>query len=153
MRGLEHKVPPPLVGLLTGAAMWLCAQQATVVGIETRLRIGLALSLLVLGLTFSILGAVAFRHAKTTVNPLRPAAASSLVIGGIYRYTRNPMYVGMATVLLGWAVYLAAPFTLLGPALFAAYITRFQIIPEERVLRDKFGEAFTAYSKTVRRWL
>jgi protein-S-isoprenylcysteine O-methyltransferase Ste14 len=87
------------------------------------------------------------------VNPLHPEATSSLVITGIYRHTRNPMYVGFAAVLLGWAAYLAAPLALLGPLTFVLYITRFQIIPEERALHAKFGPEFAAYQARVRRWI
>jgi len=86
-------------------------------------------------------------------SPLEPEAATSLVTGGIYRYTRNPMYVGFAALLLGWAVYLAVPWVLLGPVAFILFITRFQIIPEERALSSKFGRQYGEYQERVRRWL
>jgi protein-S-isoprenylcysteine O-methyltransferase Ste14 len=98
-------------------------------------------------------GFVAFRHAKTTVNPLSPANSSSLVTSGIYRFTRNPMYVGLALVLLAWALFLSSPWSLLGPLVFVLYINRFQIVPEERILSGIFGEAYSAYRTKVRRWL
>ena len=72
---------------------------------------------------------------------------------GLYRVTRNPMYLGMLLVLFGWAVFLSNLAALLIAPLFALYITRFQIIPEERVLAEKFGAAFMAYQSQVRRWL
>jgi protein-S-isoprenylcysteine O-methyltransferase Ste14 len=75
------------------------------------------------------------------------------VATGVYSFTRNPMYLGMASILLAWAVLLASPWALLGPALFVAYITRFQIVPEERVLAKLFGESFAAYTRRVRRWI
>lgn len=75
------------------------------------------------------------------------------MVGGVYRATRNPMYVGLALLLLAWTVYLGAPLALLGVAAFVAYITRFQIVPEERVLAQKFGPEFGAYRSRVRRWL
>jgi protein-S-isoprenylcysteine O-methyltransferase Ste14 len=96
---------------------------------------------------------LSFRRAKTTVNPLKPETSASLVSTGVYSFTRNPMYLGMALVLLAWAAYLASPWALAGPALFALYITRFQIIPEERVLARLFGTSFAEYRKRVRRWL
>ena len=101
---------------------------------------------------FDLLGLLAFFRRGTTINPLRPAKASALVTGGIYRITRNPMYVGMAFLLAGWAVWLGALWPFLGPVLFVAYLTRFQILPEERILRGKFAE-FDAYATRVRRWL
>jgi protein-S-isoprenylcysteine O-methyltransferase Ste14 len=105
------------------------------------------------GLAVSLAGVIEFRRARTTVHPLRPERASALVSGGIYRFTRNPMYVGMLTTLLGWAAWLAAPWALLGPVAFVAFIGRFQIAPEERVLQRLFGADYEAYTRRVRRWL
>jgi protein-S-isoprenylcysteine O-methyltransferase Ste14 len=87
------------------------------------------------------------------VNPLQPDAASSLVSGGVYRWTRNPMYLGMALVLLAWAVYLSSIAALAVLPLFIVYINRFQIEPEERALEARFGAQFERYRKAVRRWL
>lgn len=60
---------------------------------------------------------------------------------------------GMAFFLAAWAAYLAQPWALLGPLVFVLYITRFQIAPEERMLKKIFGVDFTAYTTKVRRWL
>jgi len=87
------------------------------------------------------------------VNPLKPDSASALVVAGIYRWTRNPMYLGMATVLAAWGLYLANIGALAGVALFVAYMNRFQIAPEERALEARFGADFAAYRGRVRRWL
>jgi protein-S-isoprenylcysteine O-methyltransferase Ste14 len=153
MHLLEHKIPPPIVAALVGAAMWTAAQVSPALQIEGNLRFAIAGGFALLGLVFAALGFAAFRRAKTTVNPVKPEEASSLVMSGVYRYTRNPMYVGLAALLLGWAVYLAAPWVLLGPVLFVLFITRFQIIPEERVLSSKFGKEYSEYKQRVRRWL
>ena len=153
MRWLEHRIPPPIVCLLFGVLMWLVAGVSMRVPIPFQTRLGLALIWALAGIAIAMLGAQAFRRAQTTVNPLTPEAASSLVVGGIFRHTRNPMYLGLSSVLLGWAIYLAAPWALLGPVLFAAYITRFQIIPEERALAQNFGQAFAGYCAQVRRWI
>ena len=96
---------------------------------------------------------MSFRRARTTVNPLKPETSAALVSTGVYSFTRNPMYLGMALALFAWAVYLSSVWSLLGPVLFALYITRFQIVPEERVLDGLFGASFAAYKKRVRRWL
>jgi protein-S-isoprenylcysteine O-methyltransferase Ste14 len=96
---------------------------------------------------------LAFRRAQTTVNPLTPQATSSLVTTGIYRYSRNPMYVGLLFVLAGWGCYLANGLALLVLPLFVASMTRWQIIPEERFMAAKFGAEFEAYKRSVRRWL
>jgi protein-S-isoprenylcysteine O-methyltransferase Ste14 len=110
-------------------------------------------ALVAAGLAFSLLGIMAFRASRTTVNPLNPERASALVTGGVYRITRNPMYVGMAFVLLAWAVNLASVLPFLGVVVFVLYITRLQIVPEERVLKDLFGDAYSRYAARVRRWL
>jgi protein-S-isoprenylcysteine O-methyltransferase Ste14 len=80
-------------------------------------------------------------------------AASTLVTGGVFRYTRNPMYVALTALLLAWTAWLAAPWAAFCPVAFALFITRFQIIPEERVLRAKFGRAYEDYAQRVRRWI
>ena len=153
MRWLELKVPPPAVALLLGAAMWWLAPHSPALEWPQALRAGLALLLVSIGGAFDMAGLWAFRQRRTTVNPLRPANASALVTGGVYRITRNPMYVGMACFLLAWAVWLGALGAFLGPVAFIAYITQFQIKPEERVLAGLFGADFTDYTRRVRRWL
>jgi protein-S-isoprenylcysteine O-methyltransferase Ste14 len=153
MATLEHTIPPPAVAVLVAAGMW------GVAGIGPPLSVApgpqyIAVAVFVaVGLAFSLLGVLAFRASRTTVNPLKPERASALVTGGVYRMTRNPMYVGMAFVLLAWAVYLSAMLPFVGIAVFVAFITRLQIVPEERVLHGLFGDAYAAYAARVRRWL
>jgi protein-S-isoprenylcysteine O-methyltransferase Ste14 len=111
-----------------------------------------ALILACIGQSISIAGILAFRRAKTTVNPVQASSASSLVIRGVYRYTRNPTYVGLLLPPLAWAVFLANPLAVLWVVVFVLYISRFQIIPEERVLASLFGAEYEAYKARVRRW-
>ena len=94
-----------------------------------------------------------FHRAKTTVNPLKPEASSALVTGGIYRWTRNPMYLAMLLLLVAWACIVANWAALAMLPLFVAYLNRFQIGPEERALQARFGGEFEQYKRTVRRWL
>jgi protein-S-isoprenylcysteine O-methyltransferase Ste14 len=94
-----------------------------------------------------------FRVARTTVNPLQPGQATSMVTSGIYRFTRNPMYLGMMLLLVAWSAWLGNALALLLAALFVLYIGRFQIAPEERMLSRLFGPDFDAYRGQVRRWL
>ncbi len=105
------------------------------------------------GAVQSDLGLAAFRASRTTINPLKLDHASALVTGGVYRVTRNPMYVGVMLLLLAWGIYLSSLLSLAGLPVFVMYITRFQIQPEERVLRNIFGEKYSSYEKRVRRWL
>ena len=153
MRALELKIPPPVVALLCAALMWGLAHKWPAFAWQHALRGPLALALAACGLACDLSGLIAFRRHRTTVNPLAPDRSTAIVQDGIYRVTRNPMYLGMAAMLTGGAVYMAAPLALLGPVAFVAYITRFQIEPEERVLAAKFGAAFEAYRRAVRRWI
>ncbi len=150
---LENRIPPPLLVVLTGAAMWAIARVSPVLAIDGVWRILFGALLAALGIAALVSGAMEFRRAKTTISPVNPEQASSLVSGGIYRYTRNPMYVGFTAMLLGWGVTLAAPLAFLGVLAFALYVTRFQITPEERVLKSIFGREYEDYCQRVRRWL
>jgi protein-S-isoprenylcysteine O-methyltransferase Ste14 len=150
---LEHRIPPPIVGLVAAGAMWAVARVAPGLQFAFEWNLALAVVIAAIGLAIDVAGLLEFRRARTTINPLRPEAASALVRSGIFRWTRNPMYLGMAIALLGWAIYLAHPLSLLGIACFIAYLNRFQIAPEERVLERRFGAEFLAFRESVRRWL
>ena len=155
MSALELKIPPPLVAAAVAGCMYAAAVllPAPVLALPPGVCVGMALALAAVGAGFDVAGLWAFRKARTTVNPLTPHRSVAVVSTGVYRLTRNPMYLGLALILLGLAVYLASPWALLGPLVFAAYITRFQIVPEERALQARFGAAYTAYRARVRRWL
>jgi protein-S-isoprenylcysteine O-methyltransferase Ste14 len=153
MKFLELKIPPPVVGLCIGFLMWLMPPLAGTLDIPSGIRIAIALALLVVGQGIAIAGMVEFRRAKTTINPVKASSASSLVSGGIYRFTRNPMYLGMLLTLIGWTAYLSNPLALIFLPLFVLYINRFQIGPEERVLSSLFGAPYAAYMGKVRRWV
>lgn len=153
MRALEHKIPPPVVAALIATAMWGISSLQPALSIPPATRLILAATLAAVGVTFDLLGLWVFRRSRTTINPMKPDKASTLVTGGVYRVTRNPMYVGLALLLAAWAVHLSMLWPFIGPALFVLYMNRFQIGPEERVMRDKFGEAYAAYAARVRRWL
>jgi protein-S-isoprenylcysteine O-methyltransferase Ste14 len=150
---LELKVPPVIVVLLTGGLMtlgWWATPQWRV-PFPGRLLVSGALAFT--GILFSSLGIASFRKAKTTVNPLKPETSTSLVASGLYRWTRNPMYLGFLTVLLGLGVFLSNPLALAPIPLFVLYMTRFQIRPEEKALEARFGADFAAYKSRVRRWI
>lgn len=153
MAGLQLKLPPPLLALACLALMFFSATSSPRLSQFAELRSGFALMLTLLGLGLAFAGRRAFQRARTTANPLRPEQSSSLVTDGIYRYSRNPMYLGLLWVLLGYAVYLAALYSLSGPVVFVLYLHWFQIRPEEVILQEKFGDAYRDYCQRVRRWL
>lgn len=154
MRFLELRIPPPLVGLIVAGAMWVIAESLPpIASLPASLRLPAAIILALVGVAIALSGVVSFRRAQTTVNPLKPESSTSLVCTGIFRITRNAMYLGMLAVLLAWAAYLPSVVALVGPAAFSLYITRFQIVPEERALQSLFGDAFAKYTRKVRRWI
>ena len=153
MNSLELKIPPPAIALLICVAMWVLAVVTPVLDVSMFDRAMAALIIVSIGGVVAVTGVAGFRRAKTTLNPTKPQTTSALVTAGIYQYTRNPMYVGVLLVIVGWAAFLSSLWALLGPLAFALYITRFQILPEERVLSGLFGEEYIAYQTRVRRWL
>lgn len=116
-------------------------------------RIPITLLLVLGGISIALSGILAFRKVKTTPNPHTPEKSKTIVRDGPYRFTRNPMYLGLACVLLGFCAYLQNPMTVLAVVAFIGYLTRFQIMPEERVLLKNFGDTYASYTKSVRRWL
>lgn len=149
----ELKIPPPVVALITGVLMWQLSPDSPLPSLSGSFRSVIALILAVTGVGLLLAGAIAFRRASTTVNPFKPQDTSSLVTSGVYGITRNPMYTGLALMLLAWAIFLPAIWPFLGLPVFILYVTRFQIQPEERILSAMFGEAYREYTGRVRRWL
>ena len=148
---METKIPPPIVTLVFGLSIYFSRGIFQLVEIKYSFYFGILL--LVLGFVILISAVRLFKKDKTTVNPLSPEQATKLVTDGIFKYSRNPMYLGMALVLGSIAIF----FNLIGGiilvALFCAYITKFQILPEERAMRDLFSDDFDKYTKVTRRWI
>jgi protein-S-isoprenylcysteine O-methyltransferase Ste14 len=149
---LELRVPPVAVVSVAALCMWMLARWTPGLGWDEYWRLGTAVSLLVAGVGVAVAGVLAFRRARTTVNPTTPQAASSMVRSGIYSHTRNPMYLGMLLVLAAWAAWLANPAALAVLPACLLYLNRFQIEPEERILAGLFAGEFDAYRRSVRRW-
>ena len=153
MQAFELKVPPPVVAMLIGAGMWVIAKMSPVIALPQYVRTVMALPVAVVGVALTIAGVLSFRQARTTMNPMQPQAAASLVRSGVYSVSRNPMYLGLLLVLLAWTAFLATLWAALGPLVFVLYINRFQIAPEERILSAKFGASYAEYKASVRQWL
>ena len=153
MSGLELRIPPDVVWVAVAGTMWLAARVNGEFGATEPLRRPLALLLLAIGTGLIVAARIALNRAGTTWYPTEPGRTTVLVTSGVYRISRNPTYLGMEIVLLGWAVVLASPAAVLVSALFVAYITRFQIRPEELVLSVSLGQEYSDYSKRVRRWI
>ena len=146
-------MPPPIVAAVVAALMYWMARLFADASFEVPWRLAASALLFAIGAALDITGLVHFMRAKTTVNPLDPDAASVLITGGVYRFTRNPMYLGLATLLLAWAIWLGNLVALAGVALFVWFMNRFQIAPEERALEARFGSEYSRYRSRVRRWI
>jgi protein-S-isoprenylcysteine O-methyltransferase Ste14 len=153
MKWLELKIPPLLVWLVVAGAMLGATYAAPGLSFTLAGSSAIGLLLVIAGVALAFAGVVAFRRQRTTVNPLTPGASSSVVSSGVYRVSRNPMYVGLLLALAGWAVYLSNAGAASLLPVFVAYMTHFQIKPEERALLAKFGSEFAQYMSRVRRWL
>lgn len=153
MRTLELKIPPPVQWGFFAFLTWLAAWALPQFNVPFAGHRPLALLLAACGAALGLAGMLAFRQARTTPDPHHPERASTVVVHGVYRLTRNPMYLGLALVLAGLACWWATPWGLLTLALFCLGITRLQIVPEERILQASFGADYTAYRQRVRRWL
>ena len=133
--------------------MWLVTTMLPGLNLLPATRYSGCLLFAVAGTLISLAGVMAFRIANTTVNPRQPGKTSSLVTSGIYRFTRNPMYVGFTCWLIAWSVLLANLYALPLVIGFIVYIDHYQIKPEEKILEGIFGDEFLDYKNRVRRWL
>lgn len=150
---LELKIPPLLLAALFGLAMWLVAGAVPALAFRMPGQTALAIALAAVGIAFVVAGVLQFRRAGTTVDPRRPEATRQVVTQGVYRLSRNPMYVGFALLLAAAGVQLGNLLALLAVPLFVLYMNRFQIAAEERALLAHFGPPYTEYLRSVRRWL
>ena len=153
MNALELKIPPLLLLVVSAVFMWLLAAYAPIVLITFAGQLVIAILLAVVGVQIAIAGARAFHERKTTVNPLKPEASTSLITDGVFKFSRNPIYLGMLLGLAGFAVWLGALTALLVLPMFVVCMNQFQIKPEERSLQRNFGEQFSQYMGHTRRWI
>jgi len=147
------KIPPVAQIIVFASISWILKTYFPLYAINHEALHYLAAGLALSGLIIIIISVATFLRAKTTVNPIKPDATNTLVASGIFRYSRNPMYLGLLLILLGFATFLGDIVALIPALMFVVFITEFQIKPEEKALREKFGTQYGEYSKRVRRWL
>lgn len=153
MRALQLKIPPAVLALAFGGAMSAVAANlpATAFSLPYGRHIGAGLA--VAGIGVVLIGVFTFMWHRTTVDPHQPARTSTLVTTGIYRISRNPMYLGFLLILTGWALLAGNWIAVALVPLFVLVLNKLQIEPEERILAEHFGDAFRAYKERTRRWL
>lgn len=145
----DNRIPPPLLTLAIGLAMWFLAEGTA----PSLPRTAAAVAAFLAAALFGLPALRAFRRADTTINPVRIDRASALVTGGIYRFSRNPMYVSLTLMLAALALWLGGVRVWAGPCVLALWLDRFQIRPEERAMAARFGPDYAAYRARVRRWV
>lgn len=150
---LSTRVPPPLYAALAGLAMWLIDARMPIVRVASPAWMRAGWLFVGLGVALDLWSVSLFLRARTTINPLRPQRSRELVTTGPYRYTRNPMYLGLLLVLIGWACVLGSAGPLFVLPLFVWIVTAMQIVPEEAAMAERFGAAYTAYAARVPRWI
>ena len=150
---LELKIPPVVQFFAVAIAMWLLAKYSPSLEVQIPGRKALIVLLACFAGIVAISAVVVFRSFGTTVDPRSPDRATHLVVSGVFRYSRNPMYLGLLCLLIAWAVYLSNVLAFVGVPLFVGTMNRLQIHLEEQALQRQFGEKYRDYRKRVRRWI
>ena len=149
---MKLKVPPVFVFLIFALLMYLLAKWLPVGYFDFFGRVYIIGVLLVVAAIIGVISLIQFFRAKTSVDPTRPSKVVSLVTDGVYKYSRNPMYLAILLVLLAWGLWLGNAFNTLLAASFVGYMNRFQVLPEEEALLKAFGKQYQQYLTNVRRW-
>jgi len=148
---MKNRIPPPIVVLFFGLCIFLSRDLLPKLRVDSFFYVGLGCQLVGIGIiVFSIRS---FRKHETSLNPLKPDTASTLVVEGTYGFSRNPMYLGLAFILVGVAFQLNIIAGMIFVPLFVLYLNVFQIIPEEKAMLELFGDNFDEYKTRVRRWI
>ena len=150
---MRLRIPPPILMLLAAGLMWMLDHYMPLAQWIDPPWHRLGGLVAAVGISIDVAALICFRKAGTTVNPLDPSKASRLVTDGVFRVTRNPMYLGLVLLLIGWGVWLGSASPWLVPPLFVIALTMVQIIPEEHALRRCFGEPYLSYQRKVPRWI
>lgn len=149
---MKLKVPPAIVFICAALCMYIFSKIFKVGYFDFFGRQYLMYFLAGLGVAIGVIAVIQFFSLKTTINPSTPKKASKLVTEGLFQFTRNPMYLGLLLLLLSWGLYLGNAFNVITAALFVMYMNKFQIIPEEEALLNRFGNEYAQYCTLVRRW-
>lgn len=146
-------IPPPVQALICALAMWLLATRLPQFGFSFAFQQKIAILIAGIGILIDLISVGLFTQYKTTVSPFSPDKTNKLVTTGMYRYSRNPMYLGMCIILTGLALWLGNFAAFLMVVVYVWFVTRLQIMPEEEILTAKFGKEYTDYIARVRRWI
>ena len=148
---LKTKIPPPIIAIAFIVILYISSLWMDRFIFEGQSIFSLFIFILGLGCVLS--ASTQFRRINTTVNPLNPESASHLVVDGIFKFTRNPMYLGLCAVIFAFGIYVGTWFVFILLPLFVVSINYLQIVPEEIALQKLFGDEYVSYCNSVRRWI
>ena len=151
MISIKTKIPPPLVALTFG--FLVINSKSIFPKIEVGLGGVFGSFMIIIGIVIILLAIIQFKKYKTSITPLNPSNATKLIVYGIYKFSRNPMYLGLLLILSGISIIQNPIGGLLFVPAFILYINHFQIIPEESAMLDLFKDDFLKYKENVRRWI
>ena len=146
-------IPPPVYGAATLLAIWLLQKHHPIIQTDAQWPLIGGCIIIAIGLIIDVVSILNFKSASTTINPLKPENSSSLVQRGFYSVSRNPMYLGMAIMLTGAVLIFRSLSPVVMPLVFCMVVTVMQILPEEKILEEIFGEEYRTYKLRVPRWV
>ena len=145
------KIPPPILVIILTSLVYFSSTKLELIYLPYRQIVSIII--LIIGLIVIVSPVVDFMKSKTTVNPVKFKNVNRLVTTGIYRYSRNPMYLGMILIIISTTVYYLNFLSVFSPLIFYIWINKFQINREEIFLEDKFGREYLEYKSKTRRWI
>jgi len=145
------KIPPPILVLILTSLVYFSSTKLESIYLPYRQTVSVLI--LIIGIVVIISPVFDFIKSKTTVNPIKFQNVNRLVTTGIYRYSRNPMYLGMILIIISTTVYYLNFLSVFSPLIFYIWINKFQISREEIFLEGKFGNEYLKYKSKTRRWI
>ena len=145
------KIPPPILVIILTSLVYFSSTKLELIYLPYRQIV--SVTILIIGLIVIVSPVVDFIKSKTTINPVKFKNVNRLVTTGIYRYSRNPMYLGMILIIISTTVYYLNFLSVFSPLIFYIWINKFQINREEIFLEDKFGSEYLKYKSKTRRWI
>ncbi len=151
-RILELKIPPVIVTLIAVIGLYLTRDVFPHFGFPQNMANLFAACVLFSAVTFAAMSVYAFKKHQTTLHPMRPEQTVNIVQNNVFAISRNPMYASFIMVIVAFGLYLQHSGFIVFALLCMAYLHWFQVLPEERVLLEKFGEDYQQYQRRVARW-
>ena len=145
------KIPPPILVLILVSSNYFSSKKIDLIHLPNQDLISIII--LLIGILILINPIFKFIKSKTTIDPIKFKKVNKLIISGIYKYSRNPMYLGLLMIVISTSIFFLNIFSITTPLLFYCWINRFQIKREESFLTEKFGEEYISYKIKTRRWI